>query len=94
MWNYADPGKGGPPREFELRFTQGRAADVTILDEQHGSALTEWRKMGEPPFPSREQQQALRTAARLPSPQRMPIQDGALRLTLAPHALALIEVAD
>jgi xylan 1,4-beta-xylosidase len=94
VWNYADPGKGGPPREFELRFTQGRAADVTILDEQHGSALTEWRKMGEPPFPSREQQQALRTAARLPSPRRMPIQDGSLRLTLAPHALALIEVAD
>ncbi len=50
--------------------------------------------MGEPPFPSREQQQALRTAGKLPSPQRMPIQDGALRLTLAPHALALIEVAD
>ncbi len=94
VWNYADPGKGGPPRDFELRFTQGRAADVTILDEQHGSALTEWRKMGEPPFPGREQQQALRNAAWLPSPRRMPIQDGALRLTLAPHALALIEVAD
>ena len=40
--------------------TEGRTADVTILDEQHGSALTEWRKMGEPAFPSREQQQALR----------------------------------
>jgi hypothetical protein len=49
--------------------------------------------MGEPSFPDREQQQALRAAARLPSPQRIPIQDGALRLTLASHGLALIEVA-
>ncbi len=23
VWNYAEPGKGGPPRDFELRFTQG-----------------------------------------------------------------------
>ena len=93
VWNYAEPGAAGPPREFELRFPRGRAADVTILDEEHGSALAEWRKMGEPAFPSREQQQALRAAGRLPSPRRMPIQDGALRLTLEPHALALIEVA-
>ena len=66
VWNYAEPGAGGPPREFELRLDPGRAADVTILDEEHGSALTEWRKMGEPAFPSREQQQVLRTAGRLP----------------------------
>jgi hypothetical protein len=48
--------------------------------------------MGEPAFPSREQQQALRTTSNLPSPRRMPIQDGTLRLTLNPHGLALIEV--
>jgi xylan 1,4-beta-xylosidase len=93
VWHYAEPGAGGPPREFEIRFAQGSSADVTILDEQHGSALAEWRKMGEPAFPTREQQQALRTAARLPTAQRMPIRDGALRLTLAPQTLALIEVA-
>jgi hypothetical protein len=49
--------------------------------------------MGEPAFPSREQQQALRSAGRLPSPRRMPIEQGALRLTLAPRALALVEIA-
>ena len=49
--------------------------------------------MGEPPWPSREQQRELRVAGRMPSPHRMTIQDGTLRLTLAPHALALIEVA-
>jgi len=93
VWNYAEPGEEGATREFELRLSRGGAADVTILDEQHGSALTEWRKMGEPAFPSREQQQALRAAGRLPSPIRMPIEQGSLRLTLAPRALALIEIA-
>jgi xylan 1,4-beta-xylosidase len=92
VWNYAEPGAGGSPREFELRLAQGHAADVTVLDEEHGSAVTAWKQMGEPAFPSREQQQALRTAGGLPSPQRIPIQDGVLKLTLAPHGLALIEV--
>jgi xylan 1,4-beta-xylosidase len=92
VWNYAEPGAGGPPREFELRFTRGDAAQVTILDEDHGSALTEWRKMGEPAFPGREQQQALRAAGTLPAPRRMPTQGGTLRLSLAPHALALVEL--
>jgi xylan 1,4-beta-xylosidase len=93
VWNYAEPGAGGEPRDFELHLTQGQAADVTTLDEQHGSAFTAWKTMGEPAFPSREQQQALRAAAMLPSPVRMPIQDHTLRLNLAPHGLALIEVA-
>jgi xylan 1,4-beta-xylosidase len=74
VWNYAEPGAHGAPREFELRFTQARAADVTILDEEHGSALSEWRKMGEPAFPTREQQQTLRSAARLPGTQLMRAQ--------------------
>src|SRR5262249_34873583 len=82
VWNSAEPGTGGPPREFEFRFSQGHSADVTILDEEHGSALKEWRRMGEPAFPTREQQQTLRTAATLPAPRRVPIHDGTLRLTL------------
>jgi xylan 1,4-beta-xylosidase len=93
VWNYAEPGAGGSPRDFELRFPRDGSADVTIIDDQHGSAFTEWRKLGEPPHPSREQQQALRAAATLPSPRRMPIRDGALRLSLEPHGLALVEVS-
>jgi xylan 1,4-beta-xylosidase len=93
VWNYAEPDDPGSTREFELRISEGSAADVTVLDEQHGSALTEWRKMGAPAFPSREQQQALRATGRLPAPGRMPIEQGSLRLTLAPRALALVEIA-
>jgi xylan 1,4-beta-xylosidase len=92
VWNYAEPGSSGAPRDFEVRFTGARAADVTILDEEHGSALGEWRKMGEPAFPTREEQRALRSAGRLPRTELMPIKEGSLHLTLAPHALALIEV--
>ncbi len=92
VWNYADPGSAGTPKAIELQISTGRSADVIVLDDQHGSALTEWRRMGKPAFPTREQQQALRSAARLPEPQRMPIEGGAIRLTLAPHGLALIEI--
>ena len=92
VWNYADPGSGGVPKAIELQISRGRMAEITILDDQHGSALTEWRRMGRPAFPTREQQQALRSAGRLPSPQSSPIEGGAVRLTLAPRGLALIEV--
>ncbi|MHB1558841.1 MAG: GH39 family glycosyl hydrolase [Isosphaeraceae bacterium] len=92
VWNYAEPNASGPPRDFELRFSAGTLAEVTILDDQHGSAITEWRKLGQPDFPSREQQRALRDAGKLPASRRMPIDNGVLRLSLSPHALALIEV--
>ena len=92
VWNYADPGSAGMPKAIELQIATARSADVIVLDDQHGSALTEWRRMGKPAFPTREQQQALRSAARLPETQRMPIEGGAVRMTLAPHGLALIEI--
>jgi xylan 1,4-beta-xylosidase len=63
-----------------------------MLDEEHGSALSAWKRMGRPAFPTREQQQALRSAGRLPSPVRVPIKDGTLRLTIAAHGLALLEI--
>ena len=89
VWNYAEPGSGGAPQN-RAPISRGRTAEMTVLDDQHGSALTEWRN-GQPAFPTREQQQALRSAGRIPSPT-VPIEDGALRLTLAPRGLALIEV--
>jgi xylan 1,4-beta-xylosidase len=92
VWNYADPGTGGEPKTVELQISRGRMAEITVLDDQHGSALAEWRRMGTPAFPSREQQETLKSAGRLPSPQISPIDAGSLRLTLAPRGLAIIEV--
>ncbi len=67
VWNYAEPGAGGPAREFELQFTQGTAADVTILDEQHGSSLSEWRQPGRARVP------LPRTAAGAPGRGQAPV---------------------
>ncbi len=92
VWNYADPGATGPPREFAIHLPRGDSAEVAILDEEHGSALSAWRKMGEPAFPSRDQQRSLREAAKTPEARRLPIQNGVLTISLAPHGLALIEV--
>jgi xylan 1,4-beta-xylosidase len=92
VWNYADPGIGGAPKPIEVQISRGRTAEMTVLDDQHGSALTEWRRIGRPAFPTHEQQQALRSAGRLPLPQTLPIEGGTVRLTLAPRGLALIEV--
>ena len=91
VWNYAEPGAGGSARDFEIELSQGHAISVTVVDDDHGSSLTAWRKMGEPAFPTRRQQAELRVAGKLPAAQAS--NGSTVRLTLAPHALALIEGA-
>ena len=97
-WNYASPGETGPARELtlELRGLEARRyASISWLDDEHGSALTAWKAMGKPDFPSREQQRLLREAGRLPAPEVRQLgsgDPGLLTLTLPPHGLALIEI--
>ena len=98
VWNYAPPGESGSPRPLTLSF-QGlprqHHARLQWVDAEHGSALTAWRAMGSPSFPSREQQRELREAARLQPPQALPMTRGdspTVTLSLAPHSLALVEV--
>jgi hypothetical protein len=53
--------------------------------------------MGRPSFPSRDQQELLREAGRLPAPEirQIPATDPApLVLSLPPHSLALIEISN
>lgn len=88
LWNYFDPGEAGSPRTFRLDF--GGAAlklRVEMVDAQRGSALTVWRAMGSPAFPTRNQQEELRKAAQSRAPQ----PSIGNTITLPPHALALIE---
>ena len=99
VWNYGPPeGGGNGPKQVTLSFRglpRQRHARVQVVDDGHGSSLAAWRAMGEPSFPSREQQRELRDAAQLPAPQSRALANGdspALTLTLAPHALALVEV--
>ncbi|HEY6293177.1 MAG TPA: glycosyl hydrolase [Terriglobia bacterium] len=98
VWNYAPPEEEGSPRQITLSF-QGlprqHHARVRWVDAERGSALTAWRAMDEPSFPSREQQRELREAAEFPPAKTLPMTRGdssSVTLTLAPHSLALVEV--
>jgi xylan 1,4-beta-xylosidase len=98
VWNYAPPGRGGETRAYQLVFRNvpgAHRAYIWLVDSDHGSALTAWRAMGAPRFPSFEQHRILLQAAALPGPRIETLAPGNARLTLQlrPHALALVELA-
>jgi xylan 1,4-beta-xylosidase len=95
VWNLFLPQDRGSPKTVMLHFkalSAAHSARLTILDQDHGSPLPAWEKMGRPEFPTVPQIEALRKAAALPAKQPRPIESGSLTLTLQPHALALIEI--
>jgi len=94
VWNYADPGKSGPTQTvtINLRGTPARQATLQRVDDQHGSPLAEWARIGKPASPTREQIEALRRAADPGAPETVPIVDGHLTVTLPAPGLALIEI--
>jgi xylan 1,4-beta-xylosidase len=69
-----------------------RTARVTIVDDQHGSPLPEYEKMGSPQFPTESQIKKLRAAAALPTAKSVNFTGESLTLSLGPHALALVEI--
>lgn len=93
-WNLFLPEEKGTARTLSLHFgnISARAAKIWIVDADHGSPLRAYEAMGSPKFPSREQEDALRRAAQMSPPVDQPLENGRLNLTLAPHALALIEI--
>jgi len=97
VWNYAPPGPGGETKTYQLTFRNvpdAHRAYVWLVDRNHGSALTAWKAMGEPRYPTFEQHRILLQAAELPGPSIMTLtpSDPRLTLQLGPHALALVEV--
>jgi len=97
LWNYAGPGEAGYPRSFNISvsgLSGRRRALIQTVDRQHGSALTAWEAMGKPDFPTREQIDQLRKAARLPAPESRTLNGNPanVAITLQPHALALVEI--
>ena len=96
LWNLFLPEEAGAVKTFRLHFTglkAGKTVRTTIVDQEHGSPLPTYEKMGSPAFPSREQITALRKAAELPAAREATIKNGELTLTLHPHSLALVEIA-
>jgi len=95
VWNLFLPEETGSPKTFTLHFkglSGTSSARITIVDSEHGSPLPAWEKMGRPAFPTLSQIEALRKAGALPVAQSQALKNGALTLTLQPHALALIEI--
>jgi len=98
VWNYAPPGESVPAKRIRLSvrgFDGAGVASITEVDPEHGSPLEAWEAMGRPDFPSREQQETLRRAGQLPSPQVIAIPSGQpaeISLTLLSHGLALVEI--
>jgi xylan 1,4-beta-xylosidase len=87
LWNYFPPEEHGSARTYRLDMANV-AGRITVVDAEHGSALSAWEKMSRPPFPSRQQTVEVRKAAALPPASAL--TDAAI--TLPPHALALIEI--
>jgi xylan 1,4-beta-xylosidase len=97
VWGKIIPPEQQPSGDDVVRLnfrglTGTHSARVTIVDDQHGSPLPAYAKMGSPQFPSPAQIKQLRFAAQLPVAHSTPLQGNALELTLPPHALALVEI--
>jgi len=95
-WNLFLPEETGSPRTITFHFKglgNALSARITVVDGEHGSPLPAWDKMGRPASPTMAQIKALRQAGALPSSREQNLINGALTLTLAPHALALIEIS-
>ncbi len=98
VWNYAPPGEVGSHQRINLvikGLTGPHCLRIHLLDRNHGSPLATWKAMGRPSLPTRKEQQQLRAAAELSSPELRPLRHGdvaSAALELLPHGLALIEV--
>lgn len=97
LWNYVEPGTTGATKKIklELKNISAPSGTIQILDDTHGSALTAYREMGSPAFPSKEETQRLIIASK--SPAKQPLKFDATingtTVTLPPNSLALIEIA-
>lgn len=110
VWNLADvvqpsgiPGQTtervvkGAAKTIAVRFAgarPGAAVKVSFVDQERGSPMPAWRKMGSPQYPSPAQMAVLRKASEVAPPVRMRLDGkGVLSLTLPPEGVALIELA-
>jgi beta-xylosidase len=62
------------------------------LDDAHGSLLNAYAAMGRPAYPTQAQIETLRRSAQLSPPEKIPLRNGELHLTLPAQGLALIEL--
>jgi xylan 1,4-beta-xylosidase len=93
LWNPFVDGQQHGSHTFLLQLSGAPAAkraQVQILDAARGDMYAQYLKMGLPRYPTAAQYRQLRQAARLPPPWRVPVEGGAVRVTVPESALALV----
>ena len=92
-WNMADPGATGAAKDVEFKFEHARisSVQVTRLDPDHGDVHKAYAAMGSPRYPTKEQIEKLRAAAKLLAPEKHAVKNGSLVLTIPAQGLVLIE---
>lgn len=96
VWNLFLPEEAGSAKTVKLHFkglSSPYSARITIVDKEHGSPLPAWERMGRPDSPTLTQIETLRKAGAMPSARSQVLTSSSLKLTLEPHALALIEIS-
>jgi xylan 1,4-beta-xylosidase len=66
-------------------------AQVTRVDDQHGSLARAWKDIGSPTYPTREQIADLKKRTQLPPPELLAISKQAVSLSVPPNGIALLE---
>jgi len=95
LWNLIPPGESGPEKQVTLRITGltgKRRIKVRQIDKTRGSFWPTYEKMGKPRYPTEEQYRQLREASKMPPSESREWNDGVVKLTLPPHALAVVEI--
>jgi xylan 1,4-beta-xylosidase len=87
-----EPSRSSTVRLHVKGLAGKHSARVTVVDDDHGSPLPAYEKMGSPQFPTEQQIKKLRESAALPAAQSVNFAGDTLSLTLGPHALALVEI--
>lgn len=102
VWNYVSATQSGSPKTVKVLLKgplSAKHARVHLVDKEHGSALSAYKKMGSPAYPTRLQQEELRKASELPAPREMELKStgdnqSELSLELQPKALVVVELID
>jgi xylan 1,4-beta-xylosidase len=76
---------------LQLKGSQARSAELTLIDPAKASPWPAYDAMGRPAYPSREQIDELTRSAAIPRAETQMISGGVLTLDLPANALALIE---
>ncbi len=92
-WNLTAPGSQGPAKDIELHFQHAQVSSVelTRVDGDHGHAKKTFEAMGSPRYPTKEQIEKLRAAAKLSHSETHAVKNGSVTLTIPAQGLVLLE---